>query len=212
MKYSARMITQIFLLGFLISSSCHKDTIRQNVMATEYFPNKPGNYWEYSVYDSSLLRDHPSYPREYTVKVSITGIKKLVDNVDAMVWRYEYPWGTELNYYRNSADSIKVYDTIYSKTLTDLLFPRLIFIKPFSDNQEWSGKLLWIDSFFVKKDVVEGFQNVFQIHRDYIGQQTYLHDNYWFSPNIGVVKIHFDQINLGIRRNEYWELKYYKLK
>lgn len=212
MKYSARMITQIFLLGFLISSSCHKDTTRQNIMAIEYFPNKPENYWEYSVYDSSTLRDHPNYPREFTVKVTITGIKKLVDNVDAMVWRYEYPWGTELNYYRNSADSIKVYDTIYSRTLTDLLFPRLIFIKPFSDNQEWSGKLLWIDSFFVKKDVVQGFQNVFQIHRDYIGQQTYYHDNYWFSPNIGFVKIHFDEINQGIRRNEYWELKYYNLK
>jgi len=211
MKQSILMSFQIFLIGFLLSS-CGKDTIKPTVEATEYFPNKVGNYWEYNVYDSSQIREHPNVPRQYTVKVTITGTKRLVDDKDAVVWNYEYPWGNEIKYYRNSGDTIKVYDTIYSKTLTDLLYPRLLFIRPFFDKQEWAGKLLWVDSFFVKEDAVLNFKNSLLISRKYSGQGTYDFDNFWFEERIGFIKIHRDEIIQGIRTNELWQLKYYNLK
>lgn len=214
MKNSVCMITQIFLLGFLISSSCHKDTFKQNIKATEYFPNKPGNYWEYSVYDSlpSGFRDHPNAPRQYTVRVTVTGVKNLADNIPAMVWRFEYPWGNEIKYYRIESDSIKVYDTVRAAGLIYIPYPNDLFIKPFFEGQKWKSNLLWIDSFHVSIDTLPDYQNILLIHRDYIGQQTYYHDDYWFSQNIGFVKIHFNQFNTAPSRNEYWELKYYNLK
>lgn len=60
--------------------------------------------------------------------------------------------------------------------------------------------------------MVQTFKNVFQIRRKYIGQQTYYHTNYWFSPQIGFVKIHRDEINQGLQTNELWTLKSYQLK
>jgi hypothetical protein len=211
MKKSIHMAIQIFLIGLLLSA-CHKDRTKHNIEASEYFPNKIGNYWEYDVYDSSQIREHPTVPRKYTVVVTITGTKKLADSVDAMVWKFEYPWGNEIKYYRNSGDTIKVYDIFYSSTLTDLLYPRLLFIKPFFDQQEWSGKLLWVDSFYVKKTVLPNFNNPFLISRKYAGQGSYDFDNFWFTERIGFVKIHRDEINQGIRTNELWQLKYYNLK
>ncbi len=211
MKQSISM-TLLFSALILLFTSCSKDTIKPNKEATEYFPNSVGNYWEYEVYDSSQYRDHPNTPRQYNVKVRITGIKKLVDGKNAWVWSYEYPWGIEIKYYRVESDTIKVYDTIYSRTITNLLYPRELFIQPFFDGQEWSGKLLWTDSFYVKKDIVEPFKNVFQIRRKYIGQQAYYHTSYWFSSKIGFVKIYKDEINQGLKTNEIWNLKSYQLK
>lgn len=211
MKQSITMLL-LFPALMLLFASCHKDTIKPNKEASEYFPNNVGNFWEYEVYDSSQIRDNPNFPRQYNVKVRITGITKLVDNKDAAVWNYEYPWGNEIKYFRIVTDSIKVYDTVYSRTVTNLLYPRELFIQPFFNGQEWSGKLLWTDSFYVKKDTIEPFKNVFQIRRKYIGQQTYYHTNYWFSPHVGFVKIYRDQINMGIRTSEVWTLKSYQLK
>lgn len=210
MKKSISMAL-LFSALILLFNSCKKDTVKPNKEATEYFPNAVGNYWEYEVYDSSQYRDHPNFPRQYNVKVTITGIKKLVDEKNATIWKYQYPWSNDTIYYRIEDDSIKVYD-IYSTRLIDLLYPRVILIKPFYDKQEWSGKLLWTDSFYVKKDSLLNFQNVFQIRRKYIGQQTYYHTNYWFSPQIGFVKVHRDEINQGLRTNEIWTLKSYQLK
>lgn len=205
-------MTLYFFFILFSLAACHKDPPQPNIEASEYFPNKVGNYWEYNVYDSSQIREHPNVPREYTVKVKIIGTKRLVDNLDAMTWKYEYPWGSEIKYFRNSGDTIKVYDTIYSKTLADLLYPRLQFIQPFFDGQEWAGKLLWVDSFYVKKDSVPNFINTLLISRKYAGQGSYDFDDFWFSPKIGFIKIHRDEINQGIRTKELWQLKYYNLK
>ncbi|RWZ88123.1 MAG: hypothetical protein EO766_09015 [Hydrotalea sp. AMD] len=211
MKQSKTMLL-IFPALMLLFASCHKDTIKPNKEATEYFPNTVGNYWEYEVYDSSQIRDHPNFPRQYNVKIRITGITKLVDNKDATVWNYEYPWGNEINYYRIENDTIKVYDTVRAGGVAYIPFPNIVFIQPFFNGQEWKSNALWTDSFYVKKDTIEPFKNVFQIRRKYIGQQTYYHTIYWFSPQVGFVKIYRDEINMGIRTSEIWTLKSYQLK
>lgn len=205
------MLVQLFG-SILLFTSCHRDTIRNNVKASEYFPNTIGNYWEYDVYDSSVYREHHYVPRNYTVKVNIISTKFLIDNRKAIVWNYQYPWGNEIKYYRNDNDSVKVFDTSYSRAIINLSYPREIYIIPFAYDKDWSGKLLWIDSFYVRKDNSPGFENSFLIKRKYIGPQTYYYNDYWFTPNIGFEKIHFDEIIQGIRRNEIWTLKKYSLK
>jgi len=211
MKNFRQMLFQI-ILAAIVLFSCKKENTIINMKSTEYFPNKVGNYWEYDVYDSSQIREHTDIPRQYQVRVTIIGTKKLVDNIDAMIWKYKYPWGNEVKYVRNASDTIKIYDTIYSNTVTSLLYPRLIFIQPFFDGQEWAGKLLWVDSFFVSKENSTSFINSFLISRKYAGQGSYDFSSFSFSEKIGFIKIHRDEINQGIRTIELWQLKYYNLK
>jgi len=210
-KIQFNMIVQL-LFFVIILFSCKKDNVKSNIAASDYFPNKVGNYWEYDVYDSSQIREHTDIPRQYPVKVTIIGTKKLVDNIDAMIWKYEYPWGNEIKYFRNASDTIKIYDTAYSNTVTSLLYPRLMFIQPFFERQEWAGKLLWVDSFFVSKENSTTFINSFLINRKYVGQGSYDFSSFSFSEKIGFTKIHRDEINQGIRTIELWQLKYYNLK
>lgn len=199
---------------FLLLSSCTKDTSKPNKEATEYFPNKVGNYWEYEVYDSTS-----SYPdvKKYTVKVSISGVKKLLDDIDAYIWQYEYPWGNDTNYVRIVGDTIKIFDRIYSRTIRDLQFPRNIFLIPFHDGQRWDGKLLAIDSSHVVfqpaiSSPSESFTNGFKIYRHYLGPNLEYNDSYYFIPKIGMVKIYYDHYDLGPPFKILWQLKKYYLQ
>lgn len=208
-----RMIIQIFLIGILLSS-CHKDTIKPNVKASEYFPNTIGDYWEYDVYDSTS-----NYPevKKYAVRVRIQGIKKLIDGIDAYIWQYEYPWGNDTNYLRIIDDTIKIFDLVYSRTIRDLQFPRNIFLIPFQDEQRWNGKLLAIDSSHVVfqsaiSTLSESFTNGFKIYRHYLGPNLEYNDSYYFVPQIGMVKIYYDHYSLGPRFKILWQLKKYYLK
>ena len=211
MKNFRQILFQI-VLAAIVLFSCKKENTIINVKSTEYFPNKVGNYWEYDVYDSSQIREHTDIPRRYLVKITIVGTKKLVDNIDAMIWKYEYPWGNETLYLRIENDSVKVYDAIRAAGITYIPYPNDLFINPFYDGQKWKSNLLWVDSFFVKKDTLLNYKNVYRIHRDYIGQQSYYHNDFWFSPQIGFLKKYRDEINQGIRTIELWQLKYYNLK
>ena len=91
MKQISFQLITLLLIGFSFSS-CKKDKL-PNKAASEYFPNKVGNYWEYEVYDSSETRGtYSSYPRRYNVTVSIIGSTTLADGKEATIWQYEYPW------------------------------------------------------------------------------------------------------------------------
>ena len=207
------------LLSALLISSCHKDTLKPNAQASEYFPNKVGDSWEYDVYDSSEVRGIPysNYPRNYTVKINISGITKLVDGNDATIWEYNYPWGKELNYIRISGDTIKIYDTVYSTTIRNLQFPREIYIVPFQNNQTWNGKLLQIDNYSVStvSSITNNwnkFTDCFLISHHYVGPNIEYNDKYWFKPNIGLLKKYINQYNLAPLHIELWQLKKYYLQ
>ena len=208
-----KVITFI-LINAIVFVSCRKEKI--NSIASEYFPCTIGDYWEYDVYDSSYLREHPNIPREYAVKVSITGIQKLVDSIDAYVWQYQFPWGNEINYVRIVGDTVKTFDTVYSKTIRDLLFPRKVYVIPFHDGQRWDGKLLFIDSSHVNKlpSVItksETFMDCFGIFYHYMGPNLEYNDTYWFKPNIGMLKIYYNHYNLASRTMQLWQLKKFYL-
>jgi hypothetical protein len=200
------------LINMALFVSCHKESARINVAAKEYFPNTVGNYWEYQVYDSSQIREHPEVPRQYSVKVSISGTKTLADNTTATVWKYDLPWGAEFSYVRIVDDSIKVYDELRANGLAYMNFPSDLYITPFSDNKKWNSNLLWTDSFFVHTQPLASYPNALKVHRDYIGQQTYFNDDFWFEPKIGFVVKKFNERNQGILKNEIWRLTNYILK
>ena len=197
----------------LLLASCHKDTAKPNTSATEYYPNQVGDYWEYEVHDSTT--DFPKV-KNYTVKVSITGITKLVDGINASIWQYEYPWGVDTNYVRIVDDTVKVFSLTYSKSLRDLLFPRQVYIIPFANEQRWDGKLLLIDSFHVYTSVsvvtnAGAFTDCFNIYHYYVAPNTEYIDNYWFKPNIGMVKTSYNHYVLNPRTFQTWSLKKYYL-
>ncbi len=212
------MILSVAILLFGLAA-CHKDTMQPNPSnhaASEYFPNTVGDYWEYEVYDSSDVRDHPNLPRQYTVKVTITGTKKLADGKDALVWEYQYPDTTKEVFIRTYPDSVRIYGT---QSLTDprsILFGE-IYVLPFVENKNWQGKLLYIDSFYVSElqnltTSYGTYNNCFDIYRHYLGPNLEFKDHYWFKPNAGFVKIYYHQYNLGPTLIQIWQLKHYVLK
>jgi hypothetical protein len=218
MKQFTQMTYLILLLFFFISS-CQKDTVKPNIESSEYFPNKVGNYWEYVVYDSIEARGTPysNYSRNYTVKINITGIKKLVDGINATVWEYEYPWGFDTNYVRITQDTVKVYDKFRTETIYNLKFPLKIFLIPFQEGQRWDGKLIAIDSSNVKakpsiSTSAKEFKNGFSIYHHYIGPNLEYNDTYDFIPKIGMVKVYYNHYDFATPTRVLWQLKKYYLQ
>jgi hypothetical protein len=212
MKKKFFMLPILYLYILLSLSSCHKDSAKPNTSASDYFPNAVGDYWEYEVHDSTS-----GYPSEnYMVKVTIVGVKKLVDGKDAAIWKYEYPSHNDTNFIRITGDSVKVFDLIYSRTLRSLEFPRKIFILPFGDGQRWEGKLLAIDTFHVYAAAPVTtdaglFTGALNIYHYYIAPNTEYIDNYWFQPNVGMVQISYNRYVLNPRNYQTWKLARYYL-
>lgn len=201
---------QLFIfLSAAVFLSCHKDTSVTNQQASEYFPNKIGNYWEYTVYDSSLQK-------QYDVTVKIAGTKKLVDGIDANIWQYQYPDKTDTSYVRLDGDTIKMYDKARVETTQGLKFPLNTYVLPFKDGQRWDGKLLAVDSSHVTTlDLItissETFKNGFNIYHYYLGPNIEYKDNYGFIPKIGMVKMYLNHYDLAPRNKQVWQLKKYIL-
>lgn len=206
-------IVAILSIGFV---ACHKEAIHKNQSATEYFPNSIGDYWEYEVYDSSQVRDHPDYPRSYTVKVIITGVQRLADGREAMIWQCRYPDTTTEVFVRSYSDRVKIYSR-QALTDTTSIYYGVIYRLPFADGERWSGKIYHIDSFFVSQEQqvitsYRAFANCFDIYHRYSGFNLFYNDHYWFKPYIGTIKIFYHQYNLGPTRIELWQLKDYGLR
>jgi hypothetical protein len=211
LSMKSRCLITIFTFYFLVLLACHKDG--QKPGSSEYFPNEIGDSWVYDVTDSTQSSPgNPSSPSHYAVTVTITGIKRLLDGKEAAIWEYQYPVGNETNYLRITGDTIKVFDNTYSRTMTDLNFPRQIFLLPFQVNQSWKGKLYDADSTKVieKADVRIGaqtFTGCYHIYRHYSGPNIELNDHYWFKPDIGMVTIYKKDFNFGPTLYSTWQLK-----
>jgi hypothetical protein len=211
-KIPIALTVSILFIFFL--NACSKEVIKNNSQASSYFPNLVGDYWEYNVYDSTEFQ---GTSRNYTVKVSIVGVKKLLDNQDAAIWQYQYPWGNDTNYVRIIGDTVKIFDLVCSRYLEDLSYPRKIFLLPFKNEESWDGKLLYHDSYFVsfKPSLVTQFNSYdscFQIHYHYSGPNMDSNDDYWFKPNVGMVMIHYNDYNFAPITTRLWQLKDYHLQ
>lgn len=205
-----------WLLGCLISVlvSCQDNS----ELSPEYFPNTPGDSWTYEVTDSSQsTSSNPTSPKQYTVTVRITGAKKLVDGRDAMIWRYQYPWGYDTTFVRTTSDSIMVFTPGYVESVENLKYPRLLFITPFTIGDGWNGKLLYVDTLWVT-DLVNlttsagNFNDCYNVDHRYLGPNIVDNDNYWFRPYLGMVKIYYDDSKFGPRQFRTWKLISYSLR
>jgi hypothetical protein len=206
-----RLLTLFFFLE-IIFFSCHKKEV--NTIGSDYFPKSIGNVWKYSVYDSSLIRDHPNYPRSYEVVITIIGTKVLLDGKIANVWQFQYPWGTEDKYVRETADTIKFYDAASIAIIADLAYPNPFYLIPFNVNETWRNPT---DSFSIvnQENIITSqlsFPNSFKIYHLYEGFNTEYDDNYWFKENIGMVKMYYKRINLSVITIQLWQLQHYYLK
>jgi hypothetical protein len=209
MKKLIYISSVIFLLASVLAA-CQKEVIKPNKEASEYFPNKVGNYWIYELYDSTSAK-------QYDVIVKITDTKKLVDGKGATIWVYEYPWGFDTNYVRITQDTVKVYDKFRTETIYNLKFPLKIFLIPFQDGQRWDGKLIAIDSSNVKakssiSTSAKEFKNGFSIYHHYIGPNLEYNDTYDFIPKIGMVKVYYNHYDLAPPTRVLWQLKKYYLQ
>ena len=217
MKQYLYFIPVIVCIGLItLFSNCSKSINQtKNVASNSYFPNTVGSYWIYDVYDSSMALNHPTYPRNYEVKVSIKGIRKMVDSIEAVIWEYKYPWSTDTFYFRQIGDSVNIYQEY--ATIDKLPYPDITFIQPFKDGKGWNGKLFLIDTSTVSNsyNLFNGYLNFdtcFEIYRyNWEVQTLVLHDYYWFKPNIGFVKIYYNDW-LAPYYKAVWNLKEYYLK
>jgi hypothetical protein len=199
------------IIGFILIGviySCAYDSISPNGdihvirrPGSEYFPNTIGDYWEYSVNRNNT--------QVFDVNVTVIGTQKMADNLDANVWLYKSPFGMDTLYVRTYDDTVKFFQIRYHN-FDDLRFPLNIFPIPFNDNQQWSGKLFYTDSYTALTDSVTS--NAFLINRHYIGQNTEYIDRFHFKPNIGFTHIDKSHYNLGPTLEETWQLVGYNLK
>src|SRR5579862_6164141 len=126
-----------FLSVFLLFSSCNKASLHYN---QPYYPLVIGDSWTYDVTDSSMSTpNNQSPPQHYIVPVLISGLEWLSDGNQYEVWESLFPWGYDTNFVRLNADTIKIFDRTYSRTLTDLQYPRTTFLIPFKAGEGWNG-------------------------------------------------------------------------
>lgn len=214
MKQLSRSLI-FFLLIFCFS--CNKENINSNPIAN-YFPNAVGDSWEYDVTDSAqYVQGSNNTVSHYSVQVLIVGTKKMADGKSVAIWKYNYPFGIDTNYVRIVGDTIKIFDNSYnSHTIEGLKYPMLIFVEPFKVDEGWDGKHAWSDTLNVVKqeDVTTSFKtfkDCFQIYRHYIGPNMEFKDNYWFKPQIGMIRIYTNRYILAPFMYRIWQLKAYSV-
>jgi hypothetical protein len=211
MKTLYFLLTLISIGSSILIIACHKDGAKPNL--SKYYPNDLGDSWVYDVVDSAKSTiNNPSSPTHYTVNVTIVGTKKLADGKDASVWKYDYPSGTDTNYVRVSADTVKIYYNGYAGTVEALNYPSLIFVVPFAINSRWTGKIYGTDTSKVVAisnvaSSTQTFQNVFKIYHHYIGPNTELNDYYFIKPNVGIVAENLMHYANGPITYRTWKLK-----
>jgi hypothetical protein len=193
------MLTKAILLCLLLVA-CHKIN---GSNGPAYFPNAAGDYWIYNVTDSvASLPGNPFTPLHYSVKVVITGTTLMVDGKPATVWQYQYPWGNDTNFVRFNGDTVKFFSLVYSRSIANLAYPRVIFVLPLRVNSRWDGLLHNIDSSRVLTDSA----GTYTIYHHYIGPNTEYNDYYFFTPNKGMALIRYNDYNNAPVHFRTWTL------
>ncbi len=209
-------MSTLFLLLFCFLSGCNKEDVKPNSVAS-YFPNNVGDSWEYDVTDSTQSTpNNPSPPVHYTIKVSITGTKRLLDGKDATIWLYQFPSINDTQYVRITGDTVKIFDLSDAQSIEGLKYPALIFLPPFEVNKRWDGLHLWVDSSRVinKADlliITNTFSGCFNVYHYYLGPNTEIKDHYWFKPYVGMVSIYENHYINAPTQYRTWQLKTYSV-
>jgi hypothetical protein len=162
---------------------------------TRYFPNDIGNVWRYEVIDSTRLR------KDY-VTVRVTGTTS-VQNLEAKIWTYQYPYKTDTSYVVATDTSVIVFNSDrYSTAMT--------YVLPLQSGRTWKGAWIFDDYVIGKSDSVALSNG--QKRWGYNIKETGTSPNYlrtrneWFVPYYGTALLHRYEYNNGPADHKYWQL------
>lgn len=197
----------LFIVFFQFFSGCSKDTLKPNTQATEYFPNKVGDKWVYSVYDSTKKRMDD-------VSVEITGTTTLPKGELANIWIYKYPDRVDTNFVFQSGDTVKFVPALDINPNDYVVKETYVF--PLSVGNSWTNLFLY-DSVHVTKKTQISINNL-QFDSTYFliekGQtfNYFIYAEEYFKPMIGMVQLSRYEYNFFTPDNKVWYLKDYYLK
>jgi len=201
----------IIQLFFAFLFGCHKEEVRINTQASEYFPSKVGNRWEYLVTDSTGTAEGV---KKYLLQVNIIGSKKVVDGKEAQIWTYNYPERVDKVFVRIENDTVKIIDWAPYIDPKAFNFPKTIYLIPFTENKMYNGNLY--NYRVTKADTLKisniSYFNSFLVSYHYGGPNIHYNDKIYFKPNIGVIKLDMVHFDSGPIDHQTWELKSYTLK
>jgi len=193
-------------------ASCHKDEDKKNTASAELVPNSPGCYWKYSI--KSAAAENNGF-----LEVRIIKKATLTDGRPVTTWVYSYPQFTDTIYKVSNATSLEEY-LVYPDKPGDS-YPVMRYVFPLETGMKWAvNSTLATDSVKVVNDTTIGVAAgsfAHSIQLDIVGSHNignYLNNSqYWFTSNIGIVRLEYNVFNLGPdKRNGIYELVEYRLK
>lgn len=197
-------IVLLIVYIFLIIPSCKRTpTQPSNVDSIAYFPNKIGNTWIYSFYDSL---SHQSD----TVTVLIVGKTTIPQNKPATIWQRTFRSYIDTVFVTVSSDTVRIIhkENVNSQWInTKYVFP--LYVGQFwqSDYLRGTSNVVENSSFTV---VAGTFVNTFRIEESWGGLNDYGAVSTWFVPKVGVIKMHRRTWGFDVS-NELWELMDYHI-
>jgi hypothetical protein len=175
-------------------AACESSTSNTNPKPadTDVFPNKVGDKWTYSVYDSlSGTTD--------TLNVQIVGTTLNTNNKSLKIWIFNSRFFND-SLFVSVTDSAVIFYEDRNATLLNQVFEF-----PLEINKYWMNPNLQFDSTMVtaKESVTVPsgtYPDAYRLERTWLSLNVHGHSKTWFVNNIGIVKLYeriqgFDNIN-----------------
>lgn len=167
------------------------------------FPNKVGNVWTYSLFDSL---SHQSD----TVTVRIVGQTTIPGNKPATVWQKTFRSHVDTEFVFISSDTVR----IISKANINAQWDNTKYLFPLQIGKRWRGDFVTDTSTVVENraiTVIAGtFPDAFGIEERWGAFNDYGSVTTWFVPKVGIVKMHRREWGF-VFSNETWELLSYQV-
>ena len=210
----------------LLTAGCRKTSIGNtaNNNATDIFPDKVGDTWQYLVNDTSIsvISSQNKTVTHYNLTVSIIDSVYLPASIHgiplpfgkaAKVWVYNYPGFPDTNFVYQSADTVIFFDVNQSSKS----FARQ-YIIPFQLHNAWPYTVAGLGEVTVEGqvNVVVGqnkFDNAFFIDGGAGYPDEEFNVSEWIENNVGIVKRYVQTGGIsGVNHDTKWSLVSYQLK
>jgi len=202
MKTTLKILLLSGLIGLTALGCGQNNTVSPNPLpsdslsAKEAFPNRIGDSWTYSVFDSIKKTTQ-------TVVMKIVGDSLFKNGKTYKIWQYDLS-GKKAYYVNITADTVQI--------ISPLIYKAYVF--PLFFNKAWTGpapgkcKITKIETLNVPAGT---FKNCYVIHREVAVTNYFLDEYVWFKPHVGVIKRQAYERDLGAQTNRVWKLMSYHL-
>ncbi len=202
MKRKVLISGSLFMILLVLIGSCQNSIQSDTSISSQYFPNKVGDSWTYTVADTAY-NSHPALSSKIVtgiLRVSIIDLTKFPDGTSATIWRTVWPpevsparppWNVDTAYVWTSGDTVKI-----SYGVEPILFPPKsmrdiaitdIYISPLQTGKRWhlGPDSSRIASNYTLSVPAGTFDNVYQISSGEGTANFYLRQDEWF---VGIVQ------------------------